>query len=456
MTLIEPEGSQSYRVPALPPVPTAIVSLRLRAHLSVLVAACLLACAPDEGLESAQGVAVAAAVPPQTPLQTREAPKEHARGLWVLAEGSVRVLEDPARIPALLDRALALGVSDLFVQVYRGGRAFYAAGEGIERAPHVDRFSAAGIDPLALLIAAAGERGLAVHAWVNVLSLSTRRDARLIRSLGGEAILVDRKGRSLLDYPDLEVPEPDRRFYRMGTRGLYLDPAMPVVRSTLVTTFDDLVARYPGISGLHLDYIRHPGVLPFSPGSRFGVGLEFGYGATSRTRYRAETGAPDPIEGAPSGTVRAAATWDAWRRDQVTALVEEIAEATRAQRPGLVLSAAVIAYADRAYLSLAQDWRGWLASGAIDLAIPMVYTLDDRLFGYQLESFAGLPHADRIWPGVGVWLFKTAPVRARGQLARVRSIGFRGEVLFSDDAIAAAPELRAGLAETKAPGEANP
>ena len=60
MTLIEPEGSQSYRVPALPPVPTAIVSLRLRAHLSVLVAACLLACAPDEGLESAQGVAVAA------------------------------------------------------------------------------------------------------------------------------------------------------------------------------------------------------------------------------------------------------------------------------------------------------------------------------------------------------------------------------------------------------------
>ena len=140
----------------------------------------------------------------------------------------------------------------------------------------------------------------------------------------------------------------------------------------------------------------------------------------------------------------------------MTALVEEIAEATRAQRPGLVLSAAVIAYADRAYLSLAQDWRGWLASGAIDLAIPMVYTLDDRLFGYQLESFAGLPHADRIWPGVGVWLFETAPMRARGQLARVRSTGFRGEVLFSDDAIAAAPELRAGLAEAKAPGGANP
>ena len=448
MTRIEPEGSQSYRVSALPPAPTAIVSWRFPARLAVWVAAWLLACVPDDGLESSQPPAVVAL----PSVQAHAAPPARARGLWVLAEGSVRVLEDPARIPVLLDRALSLGVSDLFVQVYRGGRAFYAAGEGIERASHVDRLAAAGLDPLALLVEAAGDRGLAVHAWVNVLSLSTRRDARLIRSLGREAILVDRKGRSLLDYPELEVPEPDRRFYRMGTRGLYLDPAMPVVRSTLVAVFDDLVARYPGISGLHLDYIRHPGVLPFSPGSRFGVGLEFGYGATSRTRYRAETGAPDPIEGAPSGTVRAAATWDAWRRDQVTALVEEIAQATRATRPGLVVSAAVISYADRAYLSLAQDWRGWLASGVIDLAMPMVYTLDDQLFGYQLESFAGLPDADRIWPGVGVWLFETAPDRARRQLDQVRSLGFGGEVLFSDDAIAGAPELRAGLAKATASG----
>jgi len=368
------------------------------------------------------------------------------RGLWVLAEGSVRVLDEPSRIPALIQRALALGVSDLFVQVYRGGRVFYptdfeieAAGVG-GAAPEIDAFGS--------LIEAAHESGLRVHAWVNVLSLSTRHEANLIEQLGREAVLVDRLGRSILDYPELEVPEPDRRYYRMGTRGIYLDPAVPEVRERLVALFRDLVERYPGLDGLHLDYIRHPGVLPFIPGSRFGVGLDFGYGAISRALYRSETGQPDPIEGAPAGTVRGATAWDDWRRAQVTALVESIAATSRAAQPDLVLSAAVISYVDRAYLTLAQDWRRWLESGAIDLAIPMVYTLDDRLFRYQIESFAGGSLADRIWPGVGVWLFDRNPPRALRQLELVRQAGFASEVLFSDDAIAASPALLSALADS--------
>jgi uncharacterized lipoprotein YddW (UPF0748 family) len=364
-----------------------------------------------------------------------------ARGLWILAEGSVRVLEDSQRIGAVLDRAERLGTTDLFVQVYRGGRAFYPGPDFVERAPMADR----GVDGLAILLAEAHRRGLRVHAWVNVLSLSTRREARLLERLGRAAILVDRQGRSILDYPDFDLPEPDRRFYRMGTRGLYLDPALPSVREYLLATFRDLVTRYPQLDGLHLDYIRHPAVLPFSPGSRFGVGLEFGYGETTRARYRAETGNPDPIEGAAPGTVRAANEWDAWRRQQLTWLVEQIAEVTRTARPGLVVSAAVIPYVDRAYLSLAQDWRQWLESGALDLAMPMVYSLDDRLIRYQLESFAGWREAPKIWPGLGVWLFDAAPQRALDQLRLIRELGFGGEMLFSDDAMAASPQLLEAL-----------
>ena len=234
----------------------------------------------------------------------------------------------------------------------------------------------------------------------------------------------------------------------MGTRGLYLDPAVPAVRDRLVSTFVDLLRRYPDLDGLHLDYIRHPGVLPFAPGSRFGVGLEFGYGAVSRSRYRTETGRPDPIDGAGPGVVRGANAWDAWRREQVTQLVEAIAQNARATRPGLEISAAVIAYDDRAYLSLAQDWRGWLRSGALDRAIPMAYTLDDALLLNQLESFAGWPYADRIWPGLGVWLFDDAPERALDQVVQLRDLGFAGEVLFSDDAIAQSPALLDALATT--------
>jgi len=291
------------------------------AGVGVLVAILLLACAPDdfrdeqaaaETRTSAKADAgdgdhgQPASAAPGSAATGR--PARPARGLWILSEGSVRLFDDPARIEDVLDRAERLGASDLFVQVYRGGRAFYPAGPGIERAPRVDALAEAGVDVLAQLLRAARSRDLRVHAWVNVLSLSTRLDAKMIEDLGSSAILVDRMGRSLLDYPDLELPEPDRRFYRMGTRGVYLDPAVPGVRDRLISTFRDLIERYPELDGLHLDYIRHPGVLPFSPGSRFGVGLEFGYGAETRARYRAETGRPDPIEGAPPGVVRSASS----------------------------------------------------------------------------------------------------------------------------------------------------
>ena len=422
----------------------------------------LLGCAPDDFPTGDSGGSNDTAVAPQTSDTQRlgetpdspgadtaaSAPTPLRRGLWVLAEGSVRVLDDPARIAGLLERAGRLGVTDLFVQVYRGGRAFYPAGPGIERVPAVDELAAAGVDVLAELLDRAHARGMQVHAWVNVLSLSTRRDARMIEELGRSAILVDRLGRSVLDYPDLDLPEPDRRFYRMGTRGIYLDPAVPAVRERLVATFRDLLQRYPTLDGLHLDYIRHPGVLPFSPGSRFGVGLEFGYGAETRARYRAETGRPDPIDGAGPGVVRAASAWDAWRRHQVTTLVEEIAATSRDVSPGVVLSAAVIPYVDRAYLSLAQDWRNWLESGAIDLAIPMVYTLDDRLLRYQLETFAGWAQRERIWPGLGIWLFDDHPERAAAQIDSLRALPFRGEVLFSDDALSTAPALLETLVAT--------
>jgi len=448
---IEAEGTQSYRVRALLPHRPKSSIARFGEVLSVALATLALACLAEDYPEGkrtteadvpdAVGASISAsAAAGATPLPGR------ARGIWVLAEGSYRVLDDPARIDPLLDRAEALGVTDLFVQVYRGGRAFYATDVAAEMAP-LPRES---LDPLSVLLERAGERGLRVHAWVNALSLSTRRDALLIEQLGPDAILVDRKRRSLLDYPGLEVPAPDDDYYRMGTRGLYLDPAVPAVRAHLVATIRDLLLRYPDLEGLHLDYIRHPGVLPFIPGSRFGVGLEFGYGAESRARYRQETGNPDPIEGAPPGTVRGANAWDAWRRRQVTTLVEEIAATAREARPGVVVSAAVIAYADRAYLSLAQDWRAWLESGAIDLAMPMVYTRDDRLLGYQLENFAGWRMAARIWPGLGVWLFANEPARARKQLAALREAGFRGEMLFSDDAIAESEVLFDSLVEPAA------
>jgi len=375
-------------------------------------------------------------------------PPEHRfRGLWVLCEGSQRVLEDPARVDELVVLADGLGVTDLFVQVYRSGRAWYDASLA-DPAPWQEITARTGVDPLKRLIAGARASDIRVHAWVNVLSLNTNREAPIVRDLGTQAIHVDRKGRSLLDYPAYDVPSPDRGWYRMGTPGLYLDPGAPGVRERLVATFSELLARYPELAGLHLDYIRYPDVLPFVPGSRFGVGLDFGYGASTRERFQREAGVTgpyaDPASPSTSALVRTTA-WDQWRRDQVTALVSEIRTAALAEHPALLISAAVIPYADRAYLSLAQDWRGWLDAGLVDFAVPMLYTRDDRLLGYQVAALARGPNADRIWMGLGSWLFANEPARAIRQLQIVADARATGEVLFSYDSIADAPALLGAL-----------
>ena len=123
------------------------------------------------------------------------------RGLWVLCEGSQRVLENRQRLEILLEDARGLGVTDLFVQVYRGGRAWFDSSLADSR-PYGSTWRASdgtGRDAFSLLIERAHGQGLRVHAWVNVLSLASNADARILRDLGPAAAAVDQKGRSILD-----------------------------------------------------------------------------------------------------------------------------------------------------------------------------------------------------------------------------------------------------------------
>ncbi len=362
--------------------------------------------------------------------------------MWVLCEGTGRVLEHPQRITELMNDAKALGVSDLFVQVYRGGRAWFAT-ELADAAPTARTLDAEGTSGLARLLDAAHARGLRVHAWVNVLSLAQNREAPLLDVLGPGVVLVDHKGRSLLDYPNFEPPAPDRAWYRMGTPALWLDPAAPELGSYLGELFADLLQAHPKLDGLHFDYIRYADALPFTPGSRFGVGLSFGYGKAARARFQKETGLRAPF-GARQKNHNA---FDDWRRAQLFALVAKLAERARAERPGIEVSAAVIADRERAYLVDMQDWLGWLDAGALDFAVPMLYTRDERRLRYGIEALSGLAVPGRaLLVGLGAWLFAERPEAGAAQLRLAREAGNIGSALFSWDSIRERPALLDALA----------
>jgi uncharacterized lipoprotein YddW (UPF0748 family) len=391
-----------------------------------------------------------ATAPPAVSAAPAVDPARPVRGLWVLCEGAQRVLERPEMLQPLLDDARVLGATDLFVQVYRGGRAWYDATLADPAPWQATWRTPDGRDALAELIDRAHAQGMRVHAWVNVLSLAKNAEAPIVKELGPAAVLVDQWGRSMLDYPDQDVPEPERKSYRIGTPAIYLDAAAPGVAERVAATFEEIVRKYP-VDGLHLDYIRYPDVLPYAPGTRFGVGLSFGYGTATRARFQTETGKVAPFAENRENADR----FDGWRREKLSALVAGIAASARAARPGVKLSAAVYPDANRAYLGLFQDWRGWLEAGSLDVAVPMLYSTDAKLFRYQVDEMAGLPFADRLWVGLGSWLFERDPARAVEQTRMIESHDPLGVAFFSWDSIHAAPALRDALAGT-APGVAAP
>ena len=368
-------------------------------------------------------------------------------GLWVQAEGRNRTLDNLLKIDQLLRLSRTAGVTDLYVQVYRGGKAWYPT-----RLADDSPSRRAGADPLAYLLGQAkpgrpGKYGrkIRVHAWINAFSLSRNRKAPLITDFGSEAVLRDLYGRSLLDYPADGKPSWAKGF-GLGTPGIFLDPAHPGVRTRLASVAAELLKRYPALAGIHLDFIRYPYALPISPGSAFSPRLDFGYGAETVLRFHTETG-----QTAPSAGVEAAAAdylaWDHWRRLQVTKTVRHIRLAVRGAGPDSILSAAVLPWAERAYLSSFQDWRGWLEEGILDKAVIMNYSRDTTLAAQISRAAAGVRRKGQrkerasIVIGLGAYLHKNSPAGLWRQWRDAREAGADGVALFSYDQMVGEKEL---------------
>ncbi|MCX6357699.1 MAG: family 10 glycosylhydrolase [Candidatus Aureabacteria bacterium] len=338
------------------------------------------------------------------------------RGIWAECEGVNATFSSRAKIEEMFARLQSAGVNTVFMQVYRGDRAWYRSAIA-DAAPYREFYAAEHICPLRLAIDHAHARGMKLHAWVNVYRVWGGRDAGTIRALGRDAITRDRRGRSMLDCPKESLPDS----------GYWLDPGDPAVRARLLRIVEEILDRYPDIDGIHLDYVRYP----FDEKGR----TDFGYGRRSVATFQKKYGF-DPA----AAPLLKKHLWDEWRRAQVTAFVVDAAAA--AHRRGKKLSVATVADEARCVRTTFQDWPRWVGEGIADFVVPMNYSEQRTLVRKRAQAAlraAGRP--DRVAIGLGAYKMLNTPAELVSQIQECRALGAMGVVLFSYDNMTRAPGL---------------
>lgn len=340
------------------------------------------------------------------------APAAHAgeRGLFVSVIQDPPVLSSRAAIEELVRYATEARVKTLFVQVYRAGRSWFPS-EVADPGPYEACVKRVGEDALALLIRRAHAAGIEVHAWLNMLSLSDNGAAPLLRRYGTDVLTRGREAKG----ERLEDMKIDDQYF--------LEPSDARVREASVRLVDELVRAYPDLDGILFDYIRYPDVHP-----------DYGYSKENVAAFLKATGQARVDRDDPA--------WQAWKRERVTELLNDLAQAARRGKPGLRVGATGSSPYARAMLEAFQDWPSWIERGIVDLVTFMSYAPDPREFERSILGFKekGVD-LSRVLIGVGAYKLTGSWARFDRQLEIVRASGAGGCVIFHYGSLREDPRL---------------
>jgi len=343
------------------------------------------------------------------------APGRELRGLWVVRTALVSTQE----VDRVVDQAAAAGFNALFVQVRGRGDAFYRS-RLVPRSPLLER-QHPDFDPLARLLRRAHARGLDVHAWFNTLLTAhftlPLPTGNVLARHPKWAMVPSAIARAALSAPEARLLGLIRAEGRRAgdVEGFYLSPARAEVHRHLEPIVRELVTRYD-IDGLHLDFIRYPG-----------PAYDYSWTALEGFRRHRNLGRGVDLLAGPRAQ---AGAWASYQRGLLTALAARLAKAAREERPGIVVSAAVVADEAQAVNHKFQAWPDWVASGILDAVCPMAYTEDAGLFTQQVKR-ARVRAGSAVWVGVGAYRLPVESTIERIRVARLA--GVSGIVLFSHE-----------------------
>ena len=355
---------------------------------------------------------VAPVAPPGAPAEGAGAPADAApagtgagtapaefRGAWVATVANIDWPSRPglpaaqqrAEVLTLLDRAAAIGLNALVLQVRPAADAVYPSAlepwseflTGAQGRPPDD-----GYDPLAFWVAEAHRRGLALHAWFNPY----RARHSMARSPPAASHLS-------LTRPELVKAYGDQR---------WIDPGEPDAAAHTLAVVADVLRRYD-IDGVHIDDYFYP--YPVKAVASVAGGVAGGVANTAGDAARDQAFPDEPAwqryRQAGGGLLR-----DDWRRDNVNRLVQALHALVRRERPGLLFGISPFGLGRpdlrppgiqgfSQFHRLYADVERWCAEGWCDYLAPQLYWPIDapaQAFGVLLDYWLAQAR-----PGMAVW-----------------------------------------------------
>jgi len=351
--------------------------------------------------------------------------KASGRGIWVSVFSTKKILYSKEGVEKLIAQCKKAKINEIYLQVFQSGNAYYDS-KICDKTKYEQMVKAAGLDTLDLLLREAQENNINVFAWVNVLSLGINDKAGILNKYGSSILTRDQYRRPSKTVSNMELDK-----YYLRENMIFLEPGDPRVEEYVLTIINEIINRYPLISGIHLDYLRYPSPVPFAPGSRFNkFGLAYGYGEKNVERFKEKTGlnSLETLNNEDEYLV-----WDNWRRRQVTELVRKISSLVKVKSANLAVSCAVIPLVERAYANAFQDWSAWLEEGIIDYAVLMAYTKDNQFAKEIVKSGLGHRGKGKIYVGLGLFLMKNNPDLFFNQYRIIAELAPDGIVIFSID-----------------------
>jgi uncharacterized lipoprotein YddW (UPF0748 family) len=330
---------------------------------------------------------------------------EEFRATWVITyeimDSTASTEANMAHTRQILDNHLKANMNAVLWQCRQNGTAYYNS--LYEPWGKYTGYQDPGYDPLAYAVEQAHQRGLEIHAWMNVFESRDRVSGSPARE-HPEWICRDRDGITM-------------------TSTYWLSPGLSDVREYLLKIAMEIVRNYD-IDGLHLDFIRwsettntqnaasqskknvkdhaldgmiteeQVNEMLSNPAGRYLYDIEHPY----------SNGIPDGFE-----------TWEDWWRWSVTEFVRTLHDSIQAVKPWVRLSPAALGKYNwsgwQGYDIVYQDAALWFNEGYIDQLTPMHYHWLTGIEFYNMLT-GGCPDCWRqyIQPGINAGrLFTVGP-----------------------------------------------